>query len=841
MTVSASVFFALALAAAPIEGDLPLKPRAVAPGVYTLATQHRYAAANVGWVVLSDQVLLIGAPHPDVVLRCLDEIASLTDKPVKAAILTHVREGELAAARTLSAKGIVIHATHDAAERLKSVEHVKTPGQRSRPAGWLREFTDRMEWADSAHQVEAIALGHAAGQGDAAVFVRDAQVLFPGEVSVNGPRAELPGSRTEAWIDALRRLRSLPSKTVVPGFGTTGGPEILDRLARFLREIRRQVAYRVCQGRPLEAIATEVRIEPEWLVWMPYDTPTKPDIEHLYNELTVPRAPFGDRPFAPDDRRPRALVLIGDRPHEPGHLEDGLRPAFEQAGIDARFVFDVRALNAENLKRVQLLVVLRDGAIWPDRPDGPYTVWMTRAQEDAVVSFVEGGGGFLALHNCTGIYPEGGPYLKLLGGTYTGHGPLERFRVHVLDRDHPVTKGVEEYEVADEQHTPIPDRSKVHLILESRSADGVVAAAGWVHEPGKGRVCYLANGHTRDALNHPMFRRLVVNGARWCVKQGDAAGGEKKPAKDSAGAANLAPLPGRIFLSINDAPNPLRGIVAIDPNDFTWTNCLTERTGFSTVSPDGQWIAFDQGKSEPNQDGVWIAPVDGEVAPKRVFDQFGSVWWSGDGERLLICAIKRGGGYENESWIINRDGSGRRKLALAATEQVWAWSPDGQWVLSFSARTRADGSPAQAQLTMRPLSIAHPDGSSERTLVPESPAPHGTFKGTRIRNPAFSPDSRTVAYCQYDLKENGTPRRSECSVWVVDIAGSNRRCVLKGDASADPLSAVWSPDGRSLAVAFRRIEGEGVTATLRVVDLSGSLIREIPFADSGIFTVVDWR
>ena len=108
---------------------------------------------------------------------------------------------------------------------------------------------------------------------------------------------------------------------------------------------------------------------------------------------------------------------------------------------------------------------------------------------------------------------------KLVGGRYIGHGPLERFRVEVVDWKHPVTRNVEDFSVADEQHTPPCDETKVHVLLRNRSDDGQTAAAGWVYEPGQGRLCHLANGHTREALLHPMYQQLMRNAVLWCLRR----------------------------------------------------------------------------------------------------------------------------------------------------------------------------------------------------------------------------------------------------------------------------------------------------------------------------------
>jgi type 1 glutamine amidotransferase len=350
--------------------------------------------------------------------------------------------------------------------------------------------------------------------GEATFHLKEAGVLFAGPWVVNGPRADLTGRDTARWIAKLRELEKLTPKTVVPGRGSWGGPHLLVRQRRFLEELRRQVAYCISMGRPLEATQKEILLPASYYTWMPYDVPRPSDIAHVYRELTAPHAPFSGAEVA----RPAALVLIADRYHEPEHLEAGLRPAIQAAGVTPYFTVDVAALSGENLTKVDLLVILRDGMLWPEGPDKPYKIWMSPAQEKAVVDFVEGGKAFLNLHSSMGLYPENGPYLNLVGGKYIGHGPLERFRLEVADPNHPITQGISDWCAADEQHTP-PHQPKVRLLLRNRSDDGKTAAAGWAYEPGRGRLCHLASGHTRDALEHPMFQRVLRNAVEWCLRR----------------------------------------------------------------------------------------------------------------------------------------------------------------------------------------------------------------------------------------------------------------------------------------------------------------------------------
>ncbi len=352
-------------------------------------------------------------------------------------------------------------------------------------------------------------------KGRRAIFVKASKTMFAGPAVVNGPRADVTAHDTVAWLDMLALIDSRRPESVVPGQGSWGGAQLIARQRRFLTELRRQVAYAITMGRPMDAIVAEFLLPASYYTWMPYDLPQPADLKHVYAELTAPRAPFRELAAG----KPNALVLIGDRFHEPEHLEAGLRPALEAAGVKPHFTVDVAALTAANLARVDLLVILRDGMLWPGGPSKPYTIWMTPEQEKAVVDFVEGGKAFLILHNSMGLYPEKGPYLNLAGGRYIGHGPLERFRVEVVDRDHPVTRGVSDWSAADEQHTPPLDRKEATLLLRNRSDQGTTAAAGWAYEPGRGRLVHLASGHTREALEHSMYQRLLRNSVGWLLRR----------------------------------------------------------------------------------------------------------------------------------------------------------------------------------------------------------------------------------------------------------------------------------------------------------------------------------
>lgn len=483
----------------------------VVPGVWAAGFSDRHGSANCGWIALADRTVVVDLPRGMAAERFLAEVARIAGKPPRTLVLTQLRAGDAEIVSQLMQHGIETLAT-SAAIGAALVESKMISADR------LQSISATAAIGDASTKIDVIRLDGIVGQGGAVVHLPQRRVLFAGPFVINGPHAELAGCNTARWVAALGKLKALAADSVVPGRGSWATPDPVSRQMRYLAELRRQVGFVISQGRSKDQLFGEVRVGGELLVWAPYDAPRLDDLEHVYREMTVPLAPFdGSDPKRADG--PQALVLYADQPHEPGYITEGLPQVFEAAGVTAHFTVDVRALTPENLAKVDLLVILRDGLQRPQTGADKEYVWMTQEQQDAIVRFVHAGGAFLNLHNSMGLYPPSGGYLELVGGRYIGHGPLERFRVEVVDPNHPITRGVSDFSIADEQHTPPYDKDKVHLLLENRSDDGTVAAAGWAYEPGKGRLCHLANGHTREALQHPMYQRLLRNAVAWCLRR----------------------------------------------------------------------------------------------------------------------------------------------------------------------------------------------------------------------------------------------------------------------------------------------------------------------------------
>jgi hypothetical protein len=248
-----------------------------------------------------------------------------------------------------------------------------------------------------------------------------------------------------------------------------------------------------------------------------------------------------------------AYALIGDRYHNSDYIRTGLtRTIAKELGISIDFCDETSMLTADTLNGYKLLIILRDGMNWPDGypdettnagwvnggkvklisdPPVPPTAakpqfWMKPEQGKAVRHFVENGGVALFLHNVTHVGLTDPDFRHVLGAAYAGHPAIRTFKVKVKNSNHPITKGVHDFTVTDEQHYMEYDKDPKAIFLESVNEDGLnfgklgtTAPAGWAYDYGKGRICYLSPGHLLTVLWNPEYIKLQQNAVRWLLRQ----------------------------------------------------------------------------------------------------------------------------------------------------------------------------------------------------------------------------------------------------------------------------------------------------------------------------------
>jgi putative membrane-bound dehydrogenase-like protein len=192
--------------------------------------------------------------------------------------------------------------------------------------------------------------------------------------------------------------------------------------------------------------------------------------------------------------------------HDSDRLAPMLQAALATQGFNFSYTTDAADLNAANLAKYDALVIYAN-----HRTIAP-------AQEKALLDFVNGGKGLLALHSASFCFQNSPAYISLVGGQFARHGTGE-FTTAFVNPSHPVLAGLTPFQAWDETyvHTKAnPDRT----VLMERVDGDVREPWTWVRTQGKGRVFYTAYGHDERVWGNPNFQALLRNAITWAVGPG---------------------------------------------------------------------------------------------------------------------------------------------------------------------------------------------------------------------------------------------------------------------------------------------------------------------------------
>jgi len=168
---------------------------------------------------------------------------------------------------------------------------------------------------------------------------------------------------------------------------------------------------------------------------------------------------------------------------------------------------------------------------------------ITAAQLSGLSAAITAGTGFTGWHGgIVDSFRASSDYLHLVGGQFAGHPgkePGERrgdaednFLPHVvniteLGREHPVTAGIEDFELCTEQYWVLHDDLIEVLATTTHPARPwhrpVTAPAVWTRQWGAGRILVTTPGHSLDVLENPNVRTVIERGMLWVTRTASAS------------------------------------------------------------------------------------------------------------------------------------------------------------------------------------------------------------------------------------------------------------------------------------------------------------------------------
>jgi uncharacterized protein len=139
---------------------------------------------------------------------------------------------------------------------------------------------------------------------------------------------------------------------------------------------------------------------------------------------------------------------------------------------------------------------------------------------------VESGVGLAGYHGGMGdSFRANTDYQFMTGGQWVAHpGNIISYRVNIIDRNDPITAGIEDFDYVSEQYYMHVDPSNRVLATTTFSGDycywiqGVQMPVVWKRRHGRGRVFYSSLGHVAAEFSVPEMATLFRRGMRWAAR-----------------------------------------------------------------------------------------------------------------------------------------------------------------------------------------------------------------------------------------------------------------------------------------------------------------------------------
>ena len=179
------------------------------------------------------------------------------------------------------------------------------------------------------------------------------------------------------------------------------------------------------------------------------------------------------------------------------HIDD-----FASATQDVRDSYDV----------VLLYIFMQDGPSDDDQP------WWAGKPKTALEHLGESEQGLVIMHHALLAYRGWSLWNALVGVQDRGvgfyHG--QQLSIHVDDSTHPITQGIEDWDMVDETYTMGDAGNDSHVLLTTIHPRSMRTRA-WTRMYKNARVFCLESGHDNETFVVPNFKTVLARGIYWAA------------------------------------------------------------------------------------------------------------------------------------------------------------------------------------------------------------------------------------------------------------------------------------------------------------------------------------
>jgi len=222
------------------------------------------------------------------------------------------------------------------------------------------------------------------------------------------------------------------------------------------------------------------------------------------------RSAWADEPVGADsavDEPIKTLLLTGGPIHNAQAIGDIVQGMLEKTGQFelTRVHEDLDALLPERIAPYKLVIFF-------------WTLGeLTDAQRKGLLDHIAAGNGFTTFHSGADSFRNDPVYREFVGGYFVTHPAYRTYQVSITKVDSPITRGITEFMITDEQYILNVDPQVT--VLANSLHEGQLMPVLWTKSHGEGRVFYSALGHDTRAVEQEMFQKLLLRGALWSVGQ----------------------------------------------------------------------------------------------------------------------------------------------------------------------------------------------------------------------------------------------------------------------------------------------------------------------------------